>query len=99
MPADWIRKQTLVNAERYITQELKEYEEKILGAEERIISLEQQIYQQIIIEIQKEIPQIQKSSLALAQLDCLVGFATLAVYCQEVMKKYLVPSFLKGERK
>ncbi|MBR6540002.1 MAG: DNA mismatch repair protein MutS, partial [Bacteroidales bacterium] len=99
VPADWIRKQTLVNAERYITQELKEYEEKILGAEERIISLEQQIYQQIIIEIQKEIPQIQKSSLALAQLDCLVGFATLAVenrYCRPQMNDSLKIDIKQG---
>ena len=88
VPEDWIRKQTLVNAERYITQELKDYEEKILGAEERISSLEQQIYQQVIMAIQKEIPHIQKSCNTLAQIDCLVGFAQLATernYCRPQM--------------
>ena len=88
VPDDWIRKQTLVNAERYITQELKDYEEKILGAEERISSLEQQIYQQVVMAIQKEIPQIQKSCNTLAQIDCLVGFAQLAAernYCRPQM--------------
>jgi len=88
VPDDWIRKQTLVNAERYITQELKEYEEKILGAEERITSLEQQIYQQVVMAIQKEIPHIQQSCNALAKTDCLVGFAALAAsnnYCRPQM--------------
>lgn len=88
VPDDWIRKQTLVNAERYITQELKEYEEKILGAEERITSLEQQIYQQVVMAIQKEIPHIQQSCNALARIDCLVGFAALATsnnYCRPQM--------------
>ena len=88
VPPEWIRKQTLVSAERYITQELKEYEEKILGAEERIISLEQQIYQQVVMRIQKEIPQIQQSCAALAQVDCLAGFASLATernYCRPQM--------------
>lgn len=88
VPEDWIRKQTLVNAERYITQELKDYEEKILGAEERISSLEQQIYQQVVMAIQKEIPQIQKSCNTLAQIDCLAGFAQLASernYCRPQM--------------
>ena len=88
VPDDWIRKQTLVNAERYITQELKEYEEKILGAEERITSLEQQIYQQVVMAIQKEISHIQQSCNALAKTDCLVGFAALAAsnnYCRPQM--------------
>ena len=88
VPEDWIRKQTLVNAERYITQELKDYEEKILGAEERISSLEQQIYQQVVIAIQKEIPHIQTSCNTLAQIDCLAGFAQLATerkYCRPQM--------------
>lgn len=88
VPDDWIRKQTLVSAERYITQELKEYEEKILGAEERITSLEQQIYQQVVMAIQKEIPHIQQSCNALARIDCLVGFAALATsnnYCRPQM--------------
>ncbi len=88
VPPEWIRKQTLVSAERYITQELKEYEEKILGAEVRISSLELQIYQQVVMRIQKEIPQIQRSCNALAQVDCLVGFAQLATeqkYCRPQM--------------
>lgn len=88
VPQEWIRKQTLVNAERYITQELKEYEEKILGAEERISSLEQQIYQQVVMEIQRAIPQIQKCCNALAKIDCLAGFAQLACernYCHPQM--------------
>lgn len=88
VPDDWIRKQTLVNAERYITQELKEYEEKILGAEERISSLEQQIYQQVVMAIQREIPRIQLSCNTLARIDCLVGFAALACannYCRPQM--------------
>ena len=88
VPDDWIRKQTLVNAERYITQELKEYEEKILGAEEKISSLEQRIYQQVVMAIQKEIPRIQQCCNTLAQIDCLVGFAALAGannYCRPQM--------------
>ena len=88
VPQEWIRKQTLVSAERYITQELKEYEEKILGAEEKISSLEQQIYQQVVMRIQKEIPHIQKSCSALAQIDCLAGFAQQATernYCRPQM--------------
>ena len=88
VPDDWIRKQTLVNAERYITQELKEYEEKILGAEEKISSLEQQIYHQVVMAIQKEIAGIQLSCNTLAKIDCLVGFAVLACerkYCRPQM--------------
>ncbi|MEG0517998.1 MAG: DNA mismatch repair protein MutS [Bacteroidales bacterium] len=85
VPADWIRKQTLVNAERYITQELKEYEEKILGAEDKIYLLEQQIYAQVVEAIRKEIPAIQKNSNIIARIDCLAGFAQLAAenhYCR-----------------
>lgn len=88
VPQDWIRKQTLVNAERYITQELKEYEEKILGAEDRICTLEQSIYSKLVLSVQKEIPQIQKSSAVIARIDCLCGFGTLAVknrYCRPVI--------------
>ncbi len=88
VPEDWIRKQTLVNAERYITQELKEYEEKILGAQDRIYALEQQIFQNLVASIQKEIPKIQQSSAIVARIDCLAGFAQLAVergYCRPVM--------------
>ena len=79
VPAEWIRKQTLVNAERYITQELKEYEEKILGAEEKILALEQRIYASIVAKIQQEIRAIQQSSAIVAQIDLLSAFAQLAV--------------------
>ena len=79
VPAEWIRKQTLVNAERYITQELKEYEEKILGAEEKILAIEQRIYASIVAKIQQEIRAIQQSSAIVAQIDILSAFAQLAV--------------------
>jgi len=78
VPEDWIRKQTLVNAERYITEELKEYESKILGAEERILSLEQQLFDQLLVWMQEHIPQVQQNAAVIAQLDCLCGFAQLA---------------------
>ena len=85
VPQEWIRKQTLVNAERYITEELKEYEQKILGAEERIYVLESQIYAALVARIQSEISVIQKNCRILARLDVLSGFADLAVtnrYCR-----------------
>ena len=85
VPAEWIRKQTLVNAERYITEELKEYEQKILGAEERIYVLESQIYGELVATIQSNIAAIQKNCRILARLDVLSGFADLAVsnrYCR-----------------
>lgn len=85
VPAEWVRKQTLVNAERYITEELKEYEQKILGAEERIYVLESQIYSELVNRIQSEISQIQRNCRILARLDVLSGFAHLAVennYCR-----------------
>ena len=85
VPAEWIRKQTLVNAERYITPELKEYEEKILGAEDRIYVLEQQIYGALINEIRNHIPEIMQTGAAVARTDCLSAFAQLAVengYCR-----------------
>ena len=78
VPESWIRKQTLVNAERYITEELKEYEAKILGAEERILSLEQQLFEQLLVWMQEYIPAVQKNAQQIAQLDCLGGFAQLA---------------------
>ncbi len=99
VPEDWIRKQTLVNAERYITQELKEYEEKILGAEDRIYVLEQQIYAQLVASIQKDIHSIQQSSIAIARIDCLCGFATLAIsnrYCKPQMSDSLVLDIKQG---
>lgn len=78
VPQDWIRKQTLVSAERYITQELKEYEEKILGAEEKMLVLEQNLFASIVSEVQSNIIVIQRNSSTLAKLDILVGFAQIA---------------------
>jgi len=78
VPEEWIRKQTLVNAERYITEELKEYEAKILGAEERISSLEQQLFAQLIVWMQEYIIVVQKNAQQIANLDCLCSFAQLA---------------------
>lgn len=85
VPEEWIRKQTLVNAERYITQELKEYEEQILSAEDKIYALESAIYNSLIAKIQTAIRTIQKNSLVIAKLDILAGFAELASenrYCR-----------------
>lgn len=78
VPESWIRKQTLVNAERYITEELKEYEAKILGAEERIYALEQQLFEQLLVWMQEYIGTVQDNAFLIAQLDCLCGFAQLA---------------------
>ena len=85
VPEEWIRKQTLVNAERYITQELKEYEEQILSAEDKIYALESAIYNSLIAKIQTFIRTIQKNSMVIAKLDILAGFAELASenrYCR-----------------
>ncbi|MDA9242002.1 DNA mismatch repair protein MutS [Flavobacteriaceae bacterium] len=79
VPEDWIRKQTLVNAERYITSELKDYEAKILGAEEKISVLELKLFEELIAGLVKYVEIIQKNSFWLANLDCLVGFANLAL--------------------
>jgi len=78
VPSDWIRKQTLVNAERYITQELKEYEEKILGAEEKMLAIEQSLFANIVTTIQYNISVIQKNATIIAKIDLLAGFAELA---------------------
>jgi len=78
VPEGWIRKQTLVNAERYITEELKEYESKILGAEEKIHVLEAQLYQDLIAELSNFIRPIQKNAFLIAKLDCLQSFAEVA---------------------
>ena len=78
VPADWIRKQTLVNAERYITQELKEYEEKILGAEDKILILETRLYNELVAELADFIPAIQINATQIARLDCLLSFANAA---------------------
>lgn len=88
VPEDWIRKQTLVNAERYITAELKEYEEKILGAEQRIYEIESRLYADLVSKIQQNIAAVQSNSRILARLDVLAGFAELAVthhYCRPVV--------------
>lgn len=90
VPEEWIRKQTLVNAERYITQELKEYEQKILGAEERIYRLEVDIYAALVAKIQAAIMSIQNNCRILARLDVLSSFADLAVsnrYCRPVVNE------------
>ena len=78
VPAEWIRKQTLVNAERYITQELKEYEEKILGAEEKILALESNIFNNLVTDVAKYIPSIQVDASHLARLDVLLSFANVS---------------------
>lgn len=78
VPAEWIRKQTLANAERYITQELKEYEEKILGAEDKILALETQLYAELVQSLSEFIPAIQINANQIARLDCLLSFATAA---------------------
>lgn len=78
VPAEWIRKQTLVNAERYITPELKEYEAKILGAEEKILQLEQEIFQKLVIWIADYIQPVQQNANLIGQLDCLCSFAQQA---------------------
>ena len=99
VPEEWIRKQTLVNAERYITEELKEYERKILGAEERIYQLETQIYAELVSKIQANISAIQKNCRILARLDVLSSFADLAVsnnYCCPKMNDGKVISIKNG---
>lgn len=86
VPADWIRKQTLVSAERYITEEIKEYETKILGAEERILTLETQLFCDLVSAIAEYIPAIQLNATLIAKLDCFQSFATIS---RE--KKYVCP--------
>jgi len=78
VPEEWIRKQTLVNAERYITEELKEYESKILGAEERILAIEQQLFAELVSWMHAFIKPVQQNAQCIGQLDCLCGFAQLA---------------------
>jgi DNA mismatch repair protein MutS len=79
VPPEWVRKQTLVNAERYITEELKEYEEKILGAEEKIIALEEQLYNDLVARISEYISPIQVNANCIGRLDCLLSFSNIAV--------------------
>ena len=88
VPEEWIRKQTLVNAERYITEELKEYESKILGAEEKILALETSIFQNLVLELADFTVPIQHNAHLVAQIDCLSSFASLAIsdkYCKPIV--------------
>ncbi|MCQ2177407.1 MAG: DNA mismatch repair protein MutS [Bacteroidales bacterium] len=99
VPEDWIRKQTLVNAERYITDELKQYEQQILNAEDRIYVLESGIYAGLVTEVQKYIRDIQTNCGIISQLDVLQGFATQAVekgYCRPVLDKGTVLDIKNG---
>ena len=91
VPDEWIRKQTLVNAERYITEELKEYETKILGAEEKIQKLEAELFEQLVVWIGSYIKQVQQNASLVAQLDCLASFAQLAIE-----NKYVCPTLDDG---
>ena len=86
VPENWIRKQTLVNAERYITQELKDYEEKILTAETQIQVIENRLYSELMLAMTEYVPQMQQNAAVVAQLDCLMSFATVAVE-----NKYVCP--------
>ena len=85
VPDEWMRKQTLVNAERYITEELKEYESKILGAEEKILALEVRLYNQLVTAVSEYIQVIQQNALVIARMDCLLSFSTCAVDYNYVM--------------
>jgi DNA mismatch repair protein MutS len=87
VPLEWVRKQTLVNAERYITEELKEYEAKILGAEDRILAIEQQLFSELVGWLNQYIKPVQQNAYLIGQLDCLCGFAQLAKE-----NKYVYPS-------
>lgn len=85
VPEGWIRKQTLVNAERYVTEELKEYEEKILGAEDKINAIEVRLYNELVVSLQPMVAAIQANAMAIAELDCLQSFAHVAIqnnYCR-----------------
>ncbi len=99
VPPEWIRKQTLVNAERYITGELKEYEQKILGAEEKILELEQQLYNELVLGLVDYIPALQVNASLLARLDCLLSFAEVALgnkYIRPEVNNSLVIDIKKG---
>ena len=92
VPENWVRKQTLVNAERYITEELKEYEAKILGAEEKIVQIEQELFSKLVIWISDYIKPVQQNAHLIGEIDCLCGFATQAMqenYClPEITEDY-----------
>ena len=92
VPENWIRKQTLTSAERYITEELKEYEEKILGAQDRILQIEQEIYAQIVADIAKHLRTILRDGAVVARIDCLQSFARMACEC-----RYVRPTLDEGK--
>ncbi len=92
VPEEWIRKQTLVNAERYITEELKEYESKILGAEERILELESQLFAQLVVWMLEYIPLVQENARVVAEIDCLCSFAH-----QAIENHYVTPEVYDGK--
>ena len=99
VPADWQRKQTLVNAERYITEELKQYEEKILGAEEKILAIETTLYNELVLSLMDYIEPVQLNASLIARLDCLLSFAAVAKknnYCRPGISESLVIGIMKG---
>ncbi|MDE7125651.1 MAG: DNA mismatch repair protein MutS, partial [Muribaculaceae bacterium] len=99
VPGEWIRKQTLVNAERYITQELKEYEEKILGAQEKILVIENRLFADIVDALSQYIPSLQLDSSLIARLDCLNSFTRTAIenrYCRPVVDDSLEIHIVEG---
>ena len=99
VPAEWIRKQTLVSAERYITEELKEYESKILGAEEKIISLENKLFSDLVLAIMEYIPPIQLNSTLIAKLDCIQSFAVISTennYTRPELNESMVLDITEG---
>ena len=87
VPESWVRKQTLTSAERYITEELKEYEEKILGAQDRILAIEQEIYQELVQFVAGHLKSILKDAATIARIDCLQSFARMAAECRYVRPK------------
>lgn len=99
VPSDWTRKQTLANCERYITEELKEYEDKILGAEEKILALEMQLYNELIVVLFDYIKPIQLNASLIARIDCLLSFATVSVkynYCRPETNDLLIIDIKDG---
>ncbi|HPE19115.1 MAG TPA: DNA mismatch repair protein MutS [Tenuifilaceae bacterium] len=99
VPPEWIRKQTLVSAERYITEELKEYESKILGAEEKVMAIEQQLFEQLVFSLSEYIASIQLNANLVAQIDCLLSFAACAKdygYCKPEVNESLAINIKEG---
>ncbi|HCC28518.1 MAG TPA: DNA mismatch repair protein MutS [Marinilabiliales bacterium] len=99
VPGDWIRKQTLVSAERYITEELKEYETKILGAEEKILELESRLFNDLVFRLTEYVPAIQLNASLLSKLDCLLSYATVAIqnrYCKPLINESNIIDIIQG---